>query len=838
LGQQPAVARPPASELAITSFNRWQDGTVLHDWAELISADPDHAYLDADWFQHFWTTFGRGRLRLLRMAAPSGQAVAFAPLQQWRSAAVRHVALLGNVHSPRLDLVASTGWRDAAVGALCHFLRQHRDWDVADLPLLRESSAIALVAGAESCGLRPAFRGVVRQRFIRLDRPWEAIEADFSRSLRTNLRRRRRLLEQSGTLRMHLQTTSDGLQDLLTQCFEVEASGWKGTARTAIREDDLTERFYRGLASRLAHRNRLRLFCLLLDDVVVAFEFCVASGGALGCLKIGYDQALHRLSPGNVLREMLLRAADRMAFQRYDFLGVDTAWKAEWTPDTERLASVRIYNRTPVGQLLLARSRAYRAVAAHLAKRSVGTGAPAEAPSIPSSANVRADSSRAQRTSRKPAFQTQTAVTSGSVAAEPAPRREIFVPQWAAIGPVDFLRLRPRDLPFPFDAEHKVFYHQARNAVFALAPALGWKPGDRVLCPAFHHGVEISALRASGVEVDLFDIEPDLSIDWSRVAAHLHPRTRALYLIHYFGAAQPADAAQDFCLRHGLQLVEDCALSLFAAHEGRPVGSFGDAAIFCLHKTLAVPHGGLLVLRNAPVSPPAATRRPPVGDTLTEIARSFRSGVRAAYPRAGAALERCASALALRHRLAHPYAGIGLSEFDPSATNLGVSALTMRLVAAADWRQIVQARITNYSVLRRELLHAGCPLPVPTLKPGTVPLFLLLRIPEAPAALAAALGNAASGEAAMNAPGYNKDRFCRALWAQGIGAVKTWTDFADWVEWEKFPESVRLRHTLVELPIHQGLQRRHLRAIAECTVAALKEQLSRPTSPAAQSSAA
>ena len=60
----------------------------------------------------------------------------------------------------------------------------------------------------------------------------------------------------------------------------------------------------------------------------------------------------------------------------------------------------------------------------------------------------------------------------------------------------------------------------------------------------------------------------------------LVPPTGALVTI---GFAKPLAAHRRFCSERGLLLFEDCALALFSAGGGVPLGSVGDAAAFCLY---------------------------------------------------------------------------------------------------------------------------------------------------------------------------------------------------------------------------------------------------------------
>ena len=66
-----------------------------------------------------------------------------------------------------------------------------------------------------------------------------------------------------------------------------------------------------------------------------------------------------------------------------------------------------------------------------------------------------------------------------------------------------------------------------------------------------------------------------------------------VFLIHYFGVPQ-VDVEQfvALCHRYRVKVIEDCAHTLLGGLEGRRLGSYGDYAIFSIHKSTATPDGG------------------------------------------------------------------------------------------------------------------------------------------------------------------------------------------------------------------------------------------------------
>src|ERR1017187_5125464 len=125
----------------------------------------------------------------------------------------------------------------------------------------------------------------------------------------------------------------------------------------------------------------------------------------------------------------------------------------------------------------------------------------------------------------------------------------------------------------PLKARPCILTDSGRSAIRAAAWGLGLREGDEVLLPAYCCGVEITSLRACGVNTRLLPIGRDLVLDPADVRSAIGPRTRAIYVIHYFGHPQPLTELREIADRSGLRLIEDCALALLSCDErGIPLG--------------------------------------------------------------------------------------------------------------------------------------------------------------------------------------------------------------------------------------------------------------------------
>src|SRR5438093_7846855 len=176
-------------------------------------------------------------------------------------------------------------------------------------------------------------------------------------------------------------------------------------------------------------------------------------------------------------------------------------------------------------------------------------------------------------------------------------RDRLFAPAYPGLTPRMLLPRAKAGMPFPFNDSGARYFYLARNGIYALARLWGLN-GREVLFPAYFHGVELEALLHAGVRLRFYPVREGMRVQVDDVVSRIGADTRAVYLIHYLGFPAPVAELAQVAHERGLLLIEDCALALLSCAGGRPLGSWGDAAIFCLYKTLPVPNGGAVVLRN------------------------------------------------------------------------------------------------------------------------------------------------------------------------------------------------------------------------------------------------
>jgi L-glutamine:2-deoxy-scyllo-inosose/3-amino-2,3-dideoxy-scyllo-inosose aminotransferase len=119
---------------------------------------------------------------------------------------------------------------------------------------------------------------------------------------------------------------------------------------------------------------------------------------------------------------------------------------------------------------------------------------------------------------------------------------------------------------------------------------------DEVIVP----GQTWQATAAACIDVNavpiLVDIDPETyCLDVAKAEAAITPRTRAIIVVHLYGAMADMDALLSLARRHDLKVVEDCAHQHGSQWNGKGVGALGDVGAFSLQlsKVLTAGEGGL-----------------------------------------------------------------------------------------------------------------------------------------------------------------------------------------------------------------------------------------------------
>jgi dTDP-4-amino-4,6-dideoxygalactose transaminase len=127
---------------------------------------------------------------------------------------------------------------------------------------------------------------------------------------------------------------------------------------------------------------------------------------------------------------------------------------------------------------------------------------------------------------------------------------------------------------------HAIGVGNGTDAITIGLRALGVKPGDEVVVPAFTFYASAEAIVNAGARPVFCDVDPDTrNVSPATVRAALTERTAAIVAVDLFGVPAPSPALREF----GLPVLEDAAQAAGASLGVRRAGSLGDVATFSFY---------------------------------------------------------------------------------------------------------------------------------------------------------------------------------------------------------------------------------------------------------------
>ena len=137
------------------------------------------------------------------------------------------------------------------------------------------------------------------------------LNTSMERKRRKEWRRLRRRLSETGCLELRKFGEGDDVSGWCETFFALERGGWKGRAGTAIDCDPSTRTFMLEAMRGEAGRSRAEFWQLTLDGRPIAMAFALKRGSEMWLMKIAFDEAFARFSPGALLVFDIMESASR-----------------------------------------------------------------------------------------------------------------------------------------------------------------------------------------------------------------------------------------------------------------------------------------------------------------------------------------------------------------------------------------------------------------------------------------------------------------------------------------------------------------------------------------------
>ena len=148
--------------------------------------------------------------------------------------------------------------------------------------------------------------------------------------------------------------------------------------------------------------------------------------------------------------------------------------------------------------------------------------------------------------------------------------------------------------------DHALATSSGTGSLLVSLIALGLKPGDEVIVPAYTFVASYTAVIFAGLVPVLAEIDESLTLDPEDIERRITPKTKAILPVHMLGNPCDMDAIMDIADRRGLMVLEDACQAAGGSCRGRKLGSIGRMGAFSLNvfKTITAGDGGVVITND------------------------------------------------------------------------------------------------------------------------------------------------------------------------------------------------------------------------------------------------
>ena len=140
-----------------------------------------------------------------------------------------------------------------------------------------------------------------------------------------------------------------------------------------------------------------------------------------------------------------------------------------------------------------------------------------------------------------------------------------------------------------FIKKYKIKYGVAvgsgTDALLISLMSVGINQGDEVITAANTAIPTISAIKNSGANPILVDIDDDYLMNFDDLKQKITKKTKAIIPVHLYGKPCDMDKLIKISKKHKIKIIEDCAQAQGAKFKNKFVGTFGDLGCFSFYPT-------------------------------------------------------------------------------------------------------------------------------------------------------------------------------------------------------------------------------------------------------------
>ncbi len=157
------------------------------------------------------------------------------------------------------------------------------------------------------------------------------------------------------------------------------------------------------------------------------------------------------------------------------------------------------------------------------------------------------------------------------------------------------------------NAHHIDLYWKGRTGLYALLKAMDIGAGDEVIIQAFTCVVVPNAVMYCGATPKYVDVsKATLNTTLEKIKAKVTPQTKCIIIQNTFGLSSEVEEIVSYAASKNIYTIEDCTHGFGGFYNGRPNGTYSDAAFFSTqwNKPFSTGIGGFVLVNNTALLEP------------------------------------------------------------------------------------------------------------------------------------------------------------------------------------------------------------------------------------------
>ena len=151
---------------------------------------------------------------------------------------------------------------------------------------------------------------------------------------------------------------------------------------------------------------------------------------------------------------------------------------------------------------------------------------------------------------------------------------------------------------------YAVAVNSGTSGLHLAVRALGITEGDEVVTTPFSFIASANCILFEKAVPVFVDVDgKTFNIDPTAIEEKITQKTKAILIVHVFGQSCDMKKIMELAVKYNLPVIEDACESILATYQGKPVGSFGDVAVFAFYpnKQMTTGEGGMVVTNDTKI---------------------------------------------------------------------------------------------------------------------------------------------------------------------------------------------------------------------------------------------